>query len=75
MSPLWLMDYGSDANCVIHQCFHSMNILYGTRHTIPISMPLIYHFYMSQKNIQKFLCFQSLFVCFSFEIAPEKYGI
>lgn len=51
MSPIWLMDYGSDAGYVIQQygLIH-IDSLCGNRHTFPIKMPLIIFIFQKKKK-------------------------
>lgn len=63
MSPLWLMDYGSDANYVLHQyALIQWTALWNQAYLPDHNATDLLFLYV--KKIRKFLCFQSFFVCF-----------
>lgn len=50
MSPLWLMDYGSDANYVIHQYAFIQWTAFMVQGIPSQSNAMVYYFYMSKKS-------------------------
>lgn len=73
MSPLWLMDYGSDSNYVIDEDAQPFGQPFWYQAYLPNHDVTDYYFFYVKKN-QKCLMFPILLVCFLLVELGNKYG-